>query len=117
MSKENHIDYFDIPCSELELSKQFFSQVFQWKFKDFGSEYAAFENAGVSGGFFEGKSGFKLSQGVPLMVIYRENLDKATEEIVAAGGAITHPVFAFPGGSRFHFTDPSGNEFACWSDS
>ncbi len=116
MSQENKIDYLEIPCTNLEASKTFFSTLFGWEFEMFGEEYAAFNNAGMPGGFYQASTSFKLSDGVPLVVIYRADLEKAMEDVTAAGGTVTHPVFEFPGGARFHFTDPSGNEFAMWSD-
>jgi predicted enzyme related to lactoylglutathione lyase len=37
-------------------------------------------------------------------------------KVAASGGTIVKEIFSFPGGRRFHFTDPSGNELAIWSD-
>lgn len=116
MSNENKIDYLEIPCSNLEGTQKFFQTVFGWEFESFSEDYIVFTNGGMNGGFYRSTLNFTQPAGSPLIVFYREDLDAALAAIESAGGTITHPVFTFPGGSRFHFTDPSGNEYACWSD-
>jgi predicted enzyme related to lactoylglutathione lyase len=89
--------------------------VFDWEFVDYGPEYTAFSNAGIDGGFF--KSGLNVSTdtGSVLIVFYSDALEQTLKKITAAGGSVVKPIFEFPGGRRFHFADPNGNEFAVWS--
>ena len=110
------INYVEFPAKDLDATKAFFSKVFGWQFKDYGPEYTAFSNSGLEGGFF--KSDFRSStqEGSALIVLYSDNLEQTLNEIETAGGEICQPIFSFPGGRRFHFIEPSGNELAVWSD-
>jgi len=110
---ENQIDYIEFPASDLARTKQFYSAAFGWKFEDYGPAYASFADGRLTGGFTTDKTA--PLQGL-LIVLYARDLAEAQRRIEAAGGAIVKPVFSFPGGTRFHFTDPSGNELAVWSD-
>ncbi|GGI86323.1 VOC family protein [Shewanella gelidii] len=112
----NTINYLELPTQDLASSKTFFGQVFGWQFLDYGPEYCCFSNAGIDGGFYQADQVFNLQQGSPLIVLYHDDLQAAQEKVVAAGGVITKAVFSFPGGRRFHFTEPCGNEYAVWSD-
>lgn len=116
VDKENRIDHIEIPCTELETSRLFFEKVFRWEFISYGNDYILSENGGLQMVLYRSERSFTYERGAPLMVIYRDNLKKAEHDIVEFGGSITQPLFSFPGGSRFHFTDPSGNEFAVWSE-
>jgi len=109
------LDYVELPAVNLEATKRFFSQVFQWKFQDFGTQYSAFSNAGIDGGFFSAEYCSKTSSGAALLVFYSDDLEQTQAKIKDAGGSIVQETFSFPGGRRFHFTEPSGNEFAVWS--
>ena len=113
MPSDNHIDYLELKATDLEAVKSFYSQAFGWKFTDYGPTYVSFENSGLAGGF-------QLSDNPPvngaLPVLYHSKLEEALENVEAAGGKIVQPIFSFPGGRRFHFTDPAGNELAIWSD-
>lgn len=111
--KNNHIDYIEFQARDLETVKDFYSRVFGWKFKDYGPTYASFSESGVSGGFE--KTEHEIQPGT-LIVLYHENLEAVKAGILKNGGEIVKDIFAFPGGSRFHFKDPSGNELAVWSD-
>jgi predicted enzyme related to lactoylglutathione lyase len=111
--KDNHIQYIEFQALDLVEMKQFYSSVFGWTFTDYGDDYTAFENSGVSGGFAKVD---KVSQGGPLVVLYHQNLDLARDNVIKGGGLISMDIFSFPGGRRFHFTDPSDNELAVWSD-
>src|SRR5690606_17098024 len=97
----------------LEKIKAFYSQCFNWIFMDYGPNYIAFSESGLEGGFE--KSDAKIVNGV-LVVLYHQDLNLVKNNIVQCGGAISKDVFSFPGGKRFHFLDPSGNELAVWSD-
>jgi len=116
MNEHEKINYVELPAVDLPATKQFFSQVFDWTFEDFGPEYAAFADQGLDGGFFKSEQKSLTARGAALIVFYSRDLEGTLGKIEAAGGEIVKPVFAFPGGRRFHFTEPSGNEFAVWSD-
>ena len=79
-------------------------------------EYCAFSNSGLEGGFFKSELSSSTANGSALIVLYNDNLERTLKEIEAAGGKISQPIFSFPGGRRFHFIEPSGNELAVWSD-
>jgi predicted enzyme related to lactoylglutathione lyase len=110
---ENQIDYIELPASQIEATKQFYGTVFGWTFEDYGPDYTSFFDGRLAGGFT--KEAPAPSQGL-LLVIYARDLAAVQQKIKAAGGAIVKGTFSFPGGRRFHFTDPSGNELAVWSD-
>lgn len=110
------LNYLEFPCSNLQASKTFFEQVFDWVFQDYGDEYTAFSNAGMEGGFFKSDLNASCSNGSALVVFYSLHLENTAKKITDHGGVIIQEIFTFPGGRRFHFTDPSHNEFAVWSD-
>ena len=116
MNAQHHINYLEIPTRDISASKIFFSQVFAWSFKDYGVEYTAFTDAGVDGGFYQSDVKVSTAQGSVLVVLYSADLEATQDEVKAAGGNICKSIFTFPGGRRFHFIDPSDNEFAVWSD-
>ncbi len=115
-SHHEKLNYLEYPASNLEATKAFFSTVFNWQFTDYGDEYVAFANAGLDGGFFKSEHKARTDSGSALAVFYSDDLEATLTKITAAGGDIIKPIFAFPGGRRFHFLEPSGNEFAVWSD-
>lgn len=110
---ENQIDYIELPASHMADTKQFYGGVFGWKFEDYGPDYTSFFDGRLAGGFTTERPA--PAQGL-LLVIYASDLTAAQQKIKAAGGTIIKDTFPFPGGSRFHFTDPNGNELAVWSD-
>jgi predicted enzyme related to lactoylglutathione lyase len=111
------INYLELPASNLKAVKDFFETVFQWQFTDYGPEYTAFSNsAGIDGGFYQANCHSSTQNGAALVVFYSGNLAATQAKIAAAGGKIVKPIFSFPGGQRFHFTDPCSNEYAVWSD-
>ncbi|MBU2884035.1 VOC family protein [Psychrosphaera sp. B3R10] len=115
--KQETINYVEFPATDLSATKQFFTQVFNWTFTDYGQEYIAFgPEAGLDGGFYQSDLNSKTQNGAALIVFYSESLPKTEQKVVAAGGTICKDVFEFPGGKRFHFLDPNGNEFAVWSE-
>lgn len=116
MKEHEKINYIELPARDIPTTKRFFTQVFDWTFEDFGPDYTAFANQGLDGGFFKSKQHSTTAQGAALIVFYSHDLEGTLEKIEKAGGQIVKPIFAFPGGRRFYFTEPSGNEFAVWSD-
>jgi uncharacterized protein len=107
------IDYIEFPTLDTGKIKAFYSQVFGWKFDDYGPDYTAFQDGRLSGGFTKDAP---TGAGGPLVVIYATDLADIEGKIKAAGGAIVKETFSFPGGRRFHFSDPSGNVLAVWSE-
>lgn len=116
MNAHEKINYVEFPSTNIEQTKLFFSTVFDWEFTDFGPEYTAFTNAGLNGGFYLADKNSVTENGAALVVFYSKNIKQTQFKITAAGGVIIKPIFSFPGGCRFHFTDTTGNEFAVWSD-
>jgi len=116
MSQHEKIDYLEFPAKDIGKAKAFFSTVFNWSFVDYGSDYAAFSNAGIMGGFFKSELSSSTENGSVLTVFYSHDLADTQSKIEAAGGLIVKDIFSFPGGSRFHFIDPNGNEYAVWSE-
>ena len=110
---ENQIDYVEMSVKDIAASKQFYGTVFGWKFEDYGPEYTSFYDGRLAGGFTTERP--TPSQGL-LLVIYAADLVASQKKIKDAGGKIVKDIFSFPGGRRFHFADPNGNELAVWSD-
>jgi predicted enzyme related to lactoylglutathione lyase len=110
---ENQIDYIELPATKIEETKSFYSTVFGWKFEDFGPSYTSFHDGRLTGGF---TTDYTAPVKGVFLVLYSSDLSAAQEKIKAAGGAIVKDTFSFPGGRRFHFTDPNGNELAVWSE-
>tara|TARA_R110002072_G_scaffold302577_1_gene486381 strand:- start:50 stop:397 length:348 start_codon:yes stop_codon:yes gene_type:complete len=109
----NHINYVEFKAKDLEIIKSFYKKTFDWEFKDFGPDYTAFSNSGLEGGFE--KSEDEIINGA-LVVLFHANLENLIKFIVKNRGVISKEIFSFPGGRRFHFIDPAGNELAVWSD-
>lgn len=116
MNEHGKINYVEFPASNLQATKDFFSKAFGWVFEVFGPEYIAFSNRGLDGGFFKSDKKSSSENGAALMVFYSSDIETSLSQIENAGGIINKPIFAFPGGRRFHFIEPSGNEMAVWSD-
>lgn len=116
MKKDGKLNYVEFASNDLELTKDFFSKVFGWRFIDYGSEYTAFSDAGLDGGFFKSNLSSRTANGAGLLIFYSADIEETLRQVVKFGGVITRPIFDFPGGCRFHFTEPSGNEFAVWSE-
>ena len=111
MREDGKLDYIELPGGDLPAAKAFYGEAFGWKFQDYGPGYAAFDE-GMDGGFDAQADAVKT----PLPILFAHDLEAMLARVVAAGGAIVRPIFAFPGGRRFHFRDPAGNELAVWSD-
>ena len=115
MHHHEKINYVEFPAKDLQATKTFFQTAFGWTFVDYGPDYAAFAGQGLDGGFFKSELAAKTESGSALIVFYSDTLENTLAKIELAGGKICKNIFAFPGGRRFHFTEPSGNEFAVWS--
>lgn len=116
MSTHQTINYLELPAKDIPATKTFFEDVFGWTFTDYGDEYTSFESATMQGGFYQSDLHSSTENGAALIIFYSEDLEATQQKVEEAGGTIIKPVFSFPGGRRFHFSEPSGNEFAVWSD-
>ncbi len=116
MSNAEHnsrIDYIEFSAKSVPDAKRFYGSAFGWSFEDYGPDYASFSDGRLSGGF---QTASPVNTGGPLVVIYAADLERMEQKVKQAGGKIVKSIFTFPGGRRFHFTDPSGHELAVWSD-
>lgn len=114
MSAHEKIDYVEFPSRDLEATKRFFESAFGWTFVDYGPDYTSFADQGLDGGFFRADLAAASDAGSALVVLYSDTLEDTLAKVENAGGRIVKPIFEFPGGRRFHFTEPAGNEFAVW---
>jgi predicted enzyme related to lactoylglutathione lyase len=108
------LDYLEMPATggTLDTLKAFYSAAFSWSFTDYGPTYSAFAE-GLEGGF---QADVGEAPAKPLPVLYSQYLEQTLDAVETAGGTIVKPIFSFPGGRRFHFVDPAGNEMAVWSE-
>jgi uncharacterized protein len=110
MRQDGKLDYLELPGGGLPSQKAFYASAFGWRFVDYGPDYAAFDE-GLEGGFYAGGAG-----AAALPVLFSTDLEATLAKVQGAGAEITRPIFPFPGGRRFHFRDPAGNELAVWGD-
>ena len=116
MNKHEKINYVEFPVKDIDKTKKFFTTVFKWEFVNYGPEYTAFSNQGLDGGFFKSDQTATTETGSALIVFFSDDIEKTLTRVISAGGIILKPIFSFPGGRRFHFIEPSGNEFAVWGE-
>jgi len=109
----NRIDYIEFKARDLDQIKTFYKTCFDWNFTDYGPDYTSFSDGRLNGGFERTED--PIAKGV-LVVLYHQDLERVSKKIIDSGGQISKEIFAFPGGKRFHFLDPSGNELAVWSE-
>lgn len=107
------IDYIELTVSDLAAAKSFYTAAFGWRFNDYGPGYSGIQGEGREVGGLNEDPGAKRGGG-PIVVLYSNNLEDTVAKVRAAGGKILKDPFEFPGGRRFHFSDPSGNELAVW---
>jgi len=114
MHLHHTIDYVEFTVLDLGTAKRFYADAFGWKFTDYGPDYAGTQGTnGEVGGLHRTA---ELRTGGPLVILYSTDLEQSLAAVRSAGGAILKEPYAFPGGRRFQFADPSGNELAVWSD-
>ena len=116
MSKDLKIDYVEFPAQDFDAVEKFYSESFGWKFTDYGPEYRAFNDGKLDGGFYKSPLKSSAANGSALVILYAADLEATREKVIACGGKIATDIFTFPGGRRFQFLDPSGNELGVWSD-
>ena len=111
--QDRRIDYIEFAVTDIAEAKAFYSTVFGWSFTDYGPEYSSFHDGRLGGGF---QQVGLVERGGPLVVLYATDLEGIEDKVKSNGGRIVRDTFEFPGGRRFHFTDPAGYELAVWSD-
>ena len=116
MHADRTIDYIELPARDLDAVKAFYAAAFGWTFEDYGPDYCAFNDGRLDGGFFRSDRHASTQAGSALVVLYADDLEETLERVREQGGAIVRDIFSFPGGRRFHFADPGGNELAVWSE-
>lgn len=114
MRAENQIDYIEIPSTDLGKSREFFGALFGWSFQDWGPEYMSFNDGRLDGGFRYSTEAAPAT-GV-LVVFFSSDIERDRDRVVELGATISQDIFEFPGGRRFHFVDPTGNEYAIWAE-
>ncbi|PCJ18235.1 MAG: glyoxalase [Candidatus Cloacimonadota bacterium] len=116
MNKHGKINYLEIPVKNINQTKEFFKSVFDFNFTDYGPNYTSFINEGIDGGFYESDSKPFSSSTCALIIFYSSDLEETQVKVSNNNGTIVKKTFTFPGGRRFHFEDPNGNEYAVWSE-
>ena len=110
------IDYVESPTNNIQKTKEFFEQLFGWKFTDFGPDYTAYNDGRMRGGFYKAERVAAARSGSVLVVFYTPTLEDSKKKVIRLKGKIVKDIFSFPGGRRFHFLEPGGSEYAIWSD-
>lgn len=113
------LDYIELTVTDMESTRKFYEAAFGWQFNDYGPEYSGIrsphgDDAPEVGGLALGEV---ARAGGPFVLLYSTDLDASVEAVTLAGGTVVNGPYEFPGGRRFHFTDPSGNELGVWSQS
>lgn len=116
--RHHAIDYIELAVTDVEQAKRFYAEAFGWQFNDYGPEYAGIrspegESASEVGGLRRDQ---EVRAGGPFVLLYSADLDKSVQAVTKAGGQVVNGPYEFPGGRRFHFTDPSGNELGVWAE-
>jgi uncharacterized protein len=113
------IDYVEISVTDMQAAQEFYGAAFGWSFTSYGDEYAGIRTAAEAESEADEAGGLLLAESVtrggPLVLLYSDDLDGTVDRVTAAGGTVVNGPYEFPGGRRFHFLDPSGNELGVWS--
>jgi predicted enzyme related to lactoylglutathione lyase len=116
-NRHHAFDYVELAAPDIAAAKAFYAEAFGWTFTDYGPAYSGIHRPGGEGEMGglspEGQAG----AGLPLVIVYSDDLDATNAAVRAAGGTIDQEIFEFPGGRRFHFSDPAGNALAVWQQS
>ena len=116
MSASGKINYIELPAADFDAVQAFYEKTFGWTFTDYGEEYRAFNDGRLDGGFYKSEQKSSTANGAALVIFFSETLEAVQDQVLANGGEVIQEIFSFPGGRRFHFADPNGNELAVWSD-
>ena len=102
-------NFIELPAQDMPATRHFYAQAFGWRMREFGPSYACTVTGDVDLGL---QGDAAEATRAPLVVIAVDDLEAAMKAVTRAGGKVSKPIFSFPGGRRFHFLDPSGNELA-----
>lgn len=116
MLQDKKINYIEFPAVDIPAVQKFYETCFQWKFESYGDDYVSFDDGTMTGGFFKSDKVSTTENGAVLVVLYAEDLEEIRQTVLSNGATLVREIFSFPGGRRFHFADPHGNELAIWSD-
>ena len=115
LHRHHSVDYIEIPVVDVAAAKRFYGSAFGWTFNDYGPDYAGIQDprrAAEVGGLAKTDS---VRPGGPLVLLFSGDLDASVKAVVESGGSIVNGPYEFPGGRRFEFSDPSGNELGVWA--
>jgi len=115
--EDQKIDYIEFPAADFDAVESFYAEAFGWEFTDYGPEYRAFTDGKLDGGFRRAEARSSTGNGAALVILFANDLEATRAKVIESGGTILQDIFSFPGGRRFQFADPHGNELAVWSDS
>ena len=118
-SSELHhaVDYVELTVPDIGRAERFYADAFGWAFTGYGPEYAGFRTPGrerEAGGLRYDAAGPRT--GGPLVLLFSADLDATLSAVRGAGGEVVAGPYEFPGGRRFHFRDPAGNELGVWAE-
>ena len=116
MPEDRRIDYVELPAADFDAVEAFYTEAFGWTFESYGDGYRAFSDGRLDGGFYRSERASRAADGAALVILYARDLEGVEARVAAAGGTIVKPTFDFPGGRRFEFRDPHGNDLAVWTD-
>ena len=114
MKTEKRIDYIEIPVTDPAKARDFFAALMGWEFQDWGPDYISFSDGRLNGGFRRSEE--PAPGNSVLLVFFSKDLERDRDRVVDLGASISQDIFDFPGGRRFHFVDPMGNEYAIWGE-
>ena len=117
MSTHHAIDYVELGVTDLAKSMAFYAAAFDWRFNEYGPDYAGIVAPGGEGEVGGLNPRREPGRNGPLVLLFSEDLDSTMALIAEAGGNVIEGPYAFPGGRRLHFLDPSGNELGVWAAS
>jgi uncharacterized protein len=115
--RHHALDYVELTVTDLAAAERFYTEAFGWRFTSYGPEYSGIRDPRDDGGEVGGlRRGDEVRPGGPLVLLFSADLDASVAAVRRAGGTVVEEPYAFPGGRRFHFADPSGNELGVWSE-
>ncbi len=112
MTIDARVDYVELSVADGPAARAFYEKAFGWSFQEWGPDYLAFNEGRDAGGMR-----VEHDRKPPLVILLTDDLDAVRARVIAAGGKVLGPDIVFPGGRRFHFLDPAGNELAVWTKS
>jgi len=115
-SRHHTFDYVELAAPDIAAAQRFYGQAFGWSFNDYGPDYSGIQRPGGHGEIGGLNPAREAGAGLPLVILYSDDLDATYAAVRSAGGTIDEEPFEFPGGRRFHFTDPAGNMLAVWQE-